>query len=229
MEFEAEIQEIIVETSDTKTLRVERPAYFGFVPGQFVNVTLMTQEDGRVRRAYSIASSPLEPHIDLTVRQLPGGLVSKILTEGIRVGDRLNLRGPYGRFVIEERKPVWIAGGSGIVPFRSMWRYFEATKARTDFTLLYATKSFDQIIYRDELAALLQRGHRILHTFTQEAPAGWSGFFGRIDQRMLAAVVPEFNGPLFYICGPPSMCDDISRHLIEIGVQRPNIRMEKYD
>ena len=104
MEFEAEIRDIIAETSDTKTLRVDRPAYFGFVSGQFVNVTLMTPEDGRVRRAYSIASSPLEPHIDLTVRQLPGGLVSKILTDDVSIGDRLNLRGPYGRFVFEERK-----------------------------------------------------------------------------------------------------------------------------
>src|SRR5262245_6568508 len=229
MEFEAEIREIIVETSDTKTLRMNRPAPFGFVPGQFVNVTLLTQEDGRVRRAYSIASSPLEPRIDLTVRQLPGGLVSKILTEDVRIGERLNLRGPYGRFVFEERKLVWIAGGSGIVPFRSMWRYIDETRSRTDFILLYASKSFDQIIYRHELAALLQRGRRILYTFTQEAPAGWDGFIGRIDQRMLTAVVPEFNGPLFYICGPPLMCDDVARHLAEIGVPRLNIRMEKYD
>jgi len=229
MEFEAEIRDIIAETSDTKTLRVDRPAYFGFVSGQFVNVTLMTPEDGRVRRAYSIASSPLESHIDLTVRQLPGGLVSKILTDDVSIGDRLNLRGPYGRFVFEERKLVWIAGGSGIVPFRSMWRYIEGTKSRADFTLLYATKSFDQIIYREELAALSQQGHRILHTLTRDAPAGWSGFLGRIDQRMLTAAIPDFNGPLFYICGPPSMCDDVARHLIDIGVQRLNIRTEKYD
>src|SRR5688572_7566236 len=99
MEFEAAIREIIVETSDTKTLRADRPADFTFVPGQFVNVTFMTREDGRVRRAYSIASSPLEPYIDLTVRQLPGGLVSTILTQEVMIGERLNLRGPYGRFL----------------------------------------------------------------------------------------------------------------------------------
>src|SRR5262249_33615699 len=121
MEFEAEIRDIIVETADTKTVRVDRPADFSFVPGQFVNVTFMTPEDGRVRRAYSIASSPLERYIDLTIRQMPGGLVSRILTEDVRIGDHLNLRGPYGRFVFEERILVWIAGGSGIVPFRSMW------------------------------------------------------------------------------------------------------------
>jgi ferredoxin-NADP reductase len=229
MEFEAAIRDIIVETFDTKTLRMDRPAGFSFVPGQFVNVTLMTREHGRVRRAYSIASSPLEPYIDLTVRQMPGGLVSTILTEEVSIGERLNLRGPYGRFILEERPLVWIAGGSGIVPFRSMWRYIEEAKTSTDFTLLYATKSFDQIIYRDELAALLHRGRRILHTFTQEAPADWNGFLGRIDPQMLAATIPEFNIPLLYVCGPPAMCDDVARHLVQLGAPRPNIRLEKYD
>jgi ferredoxin-NADP reductase len=229
MEFEAEIRDIIVETSDTKTLRVDRPADFGFVPGQFVNVTLMTREDGRVRRAYSIASSPLEPYIDLTVRQMPGGLVSRILTEDVGIGETLNLRGPYGRFVFEDKTLVWIAGGSGIVPFRSMWRYIEETRSLTDFTLLYATKTFDQIIYREELAAMLHRGRRILHTFTQEAPAGWNGFLGRVDQRILTALISEFREPLFYVCGPPAMCDDVGRHLVQLGTPRLNIRMEKYD
>jgi ferredoxin-NADP reductase len=228
MEFEAEIRDIIVETSDTKTLRMDRPANFNFVPGQFVNVTLLTP-DGRVRRAYSMASSPHEPYIDLTVRRLPGGLVSKILTEDVRIGERLNLRGPYGRFVFEERKLVWIAGGSGIVPFRSMWRYIEEAHSSAEFTLLYATKSFDQIIYRGELAELSERGRRILHTFTTEAPAGWTGFIGRVDRRMLSAVVSEFSCRLFYVCGPPAMCNDVAHHLGEMGVPRLNIRTEKYD
>jgi ferredoxin-NADP reductase len=229
MEFEAEVREIIVETSDTKTLRLDRPADFTFVPGQFVNVTLMTREDGRVRRAYSIASSPLEPYIDLTVRQLPGGLVSTILTEEVTIGRPLNLRGPYGRFVLEHKQLVWIAGGSGIVPFRSMWRYIRETGSRIDFTLLYATKTLDQIIYREELAGLAQEGRRILHTFTTETPAGWTGFHGRIGPQMLTAAVPEFATPVFYVCGPPAMCDDVARHLAELGAPRVNIRTEKYD
>jgi glycine betaine catabolism B len=229
MEFESRIRDIIVETSDTKTLRLDRPADFTFIPGQFVNITLTTREDGRVRRAYSIASSPLESQIDLTVRQMPGGLVSRILTEDVAIGDRLNLRGPYGRFVLEDRKLIWIAGGSGIVPFRSMWRFIEETNSPADFTLLYVSKTLDQIIYRDELSALLQRGRRILHTLTQETPIGWKGFIGRINQPMLSATIPELNDRLFYICGPPAMCDDVARHLMDMGVLRLEIRTEKYD
>jgi ferredoxin-NADP reductase len=229
MEFEGEIRSIIAETSHTKTLRIDRPPDFTFVPGQFVNVTLTTREHGRVRRAYSVASSPLELHIELTVQHLPGGLVSRILTQDAMPGDRLNLRGPYGRFVLDNRRLVWVAGGSGIVPFRSMWRYIEETGSELDFTLLYTNKSFDQIIYRAELDALSRKGHKIFHTFTTETPAGWQGFEGRIDKKMLASAVPELRGNLFYICGPPAMCDDVARHLAELGVTRADIRIEKYD
>ena len=85
------------------------------------------------------------------------------------------------------------------------------------------------LVVAQKLAALLQRGRRILHTFTQEAPAGWTGFLGRIDSQMLSATIPEFSAPLFYICGPPAMCDDVARHLLQFGAARSNIRLEKYD
>src|SRR5689334_13515223 len=124
MEFDAEVIDIIDETPDTRTLRLVRPADFNFVAGQFVNVTI---RNPRARRAYSIASSPQDPHLDLTVRRLPGGLVSKVLTENVAVGETLNLRGPYGRFVLADGPLVWVAGGSGIVPFRSMWRHISQT------------------------------------------------------------------------------------------------------
>src|SRR5215475_14798748 len=148
MEFDAVVTEIIPETADTKTLRCTRPADFDFLPGQFVNVTLALPGGQRVRRAYSIASSPLEPELDLTVRLLPGGLVSPILTNEVAKGDRLSLKGPYGRFVLEDKRLVWIAGGSGIVPFRSMWRYIDQKALSTPFLLLYAVQDVDHLIYR---------------------------------------------------------------------------------
>ena len=229
MEFDAEIAAIIDETADTKTLRLSRPRDFNFIAGQFVNVTLCAPDGKRVRRAYSIASSPLDPHLDLTVRRMPGGIVSTILTTEVTVAQRLNLRGPYGRFLLEDREMVWIAGGSGIVPFRSMWRYLDQTSSSAPFTLLYATKNAEQIIFRDELAALARGRNPVLHTFTADAPAVWNGFRGRVDRRMLSAVVRDFEGPLFYLCGPPVMCDDVALHLRELGVPQSCIRAEKYD
>src|SRR5690242_6917091 len=109
MEFVATVTDIITETADTKTLRFARPAEFTFIPGQFVNVTLCLPGGQRVRRAYSIASSPLEQQLDLTVRRVPDGLVSRILTDQVAIGQQLSLKGPYGRFVLEDKRLVWIA------------------------------------------------------------------------------------------------------------------------
>ena len=229
MEFDATVIDIIAETADTKTFRFTRPAEFSFVPGQFVNVTLCVSGGRRARRAYSIASSPLETQLDLTVRRLPGGLVSTILNDEITVGQRLSLKGPYGRFLLEDQRLVWIAGGSGIVPFRSMWRYIDQKSLSTEFLLLYAVRDIDHLIYLSELNALLQSGKNIFYTFTAEAPPGWTGFRGRIHRAMLTTVVSNFSKTLFYACGPPTMCESITRDLSELGVPRASIRLEEYD
>jgi ferredoxin-NADP reductase len=229
MDFEATVTDIITETADTKTLRLTRPPEFTFVPGQFVNITVSIPGGRPVRRAYSMASSPLEPYMDLTVRRLPGGLVSAILTEEVTVGQRLSLKGPYGRFLLEDRRQVWIAGGSGIVPFRSMWRYIEQRNLSTEFSLLYAIQDVGHLIYRAELDALLERGRNISYTFTAESPVGWTGFRGRIQQSMLTRVVSDFSETLFYVCGPPNMCKATARDLSELGADRGRIRLEEYD
>jgi ferredoxin-NADP reductase len=229
MEFEATVTDVITETSDTKTLRFIRPADFTFVPGQFVNVTLTLPEGRRVRRAYSVASSPLEAALDLTVRRTPGGLMSPILTDEVEVGRRLSLKGPYGRFLLEDKRQVWIAGGSGIVPFRSMWRYIDQQGLSTEFDLLYAVKDPEHLIYRSELDALLRSGRNIAYTFTAHAPIDWTGFRGRIERNMLTRVVADFSEPLFYVCGPPGMCRAVALDLCDLGAQRASIRLEEYD
>jgi glycine betaine catabolism B len=229
MEFDAVVTDIVCETSDTKTLRFTRPPEFTFIPGQFVNVTLRLPGGQRVRRAYSIASSPLEGQLDLTVRRLPDGLVSAILTDEVTVGESLSLKGPYGRFLLEDKRMMWVAGGSGIVPFRSMWRYIDQKALSTEFVLLYAIRDVEHAIYRSELNGLLQAGRSISCTFTREAPCGWTGLRGRIDRTMLQSVVPDFRDIVFYACGPPAMCRSIVCDLTELGVPRVSIRTEEYD
>jgi ferredoxin-NADP reductase len=229
MEFCAVVTDIIVETPDTKTLRFRRPPDFTFVPGQFLNVTLCLPGARRVRRAYSIASSPLEEQLDLTIRRVPDGLVSPILTDEVKVGQPISLKGPYGRFLLTDKRMIWFAGGSGIVPFRSMWRYIDQKEASTEFALLYAIPDVEHLIYRSELNGLLQAGKSIAYTFTRQAPTGWTGLRGRIDRAMLQAIVPDFCATAFYACGPPGMCHSIVCDLIELGVPRDGIRTEEYD
>jgi ferredoxin-NADP reductase len=225
-----QIKRIIQETSETKSFCMDiANEPFAFTPGQFVNVTANVTPQNRIRRAYSIASSPLDPEIVLTVKKMEFGRLSKYLCDVVKEGDSLNVRGPYGRFVLDrDTDLVFIAGGSGVVPFRSMWRFIRQTKSEQKICLLYASKSARHIIYRDELEELA-REHRVVHTFTANNDPAWEGYSRRIDADMLKEVIGDFTGKLFYACGPPTLCECVVGILSGFGVEGERIRLEKYD
>src|SRR5262245_5415505 len=165
----ARLDKIVQETCETKSFVFDLgSSALTFIPGQFVNVTANITENFRVRRAYSIASSSLDVEFQLTVKRMENGRLSTFLCDKAAVGDLLDIRGPYGRFTLEPdaTKVVFIAAGSGIVPFRSMWRYIAQKPLDIHVTLLYASKSLSHIIYRDELAALPRPRFNVVHTLT---------------------------------------------------------------
>jgi ferredoxin-NADP reductase len=226
------VQRIFEETPETKSFSLDVAGEpLEFEPGQFVNVTVETPGNKRFRRAYSIASSPLDPELLLTVKRIEIGRLSEYLCHALAPGDSLNIRGPYGRFVLHQdvQELVFIAAGSGIVPFRSMWRYVRQTRSRQNISLLYASKSARYVIYRNELDALGQAGYRVVHTFTRNDDPSWTGYSRRIDPDMLVEFVQQFSKKFFYVCGPPEFCDCIVSDLIGLRVERQNIKTEKYD
>ena len=97
------------------------------------------------------------------------------------------------------------------------------------FSLLYASKSQDHIIYRDEIEHLSKAGYHVVHTLTRSNDPDWKGYSRRIDLDMLIEFVGDFRHPLFYVCGPPEFCNCIVRYLCDLGVQRDRIKTEKYD
>jgi ferredoxin-NADP reductase len=204
---------------------------FAFLPGQFVNVTANMTENSRVRRAYSVASSPLDTDFRLTVKRMEGGHLSTFLCDRAAVGDVLDIRGPYGMFTLEENvaEVVFIAAGSGIVPFRSMWRYIAQKPLDMKVTLLYASKSPRYVIYREELASIASARFRVVHTFTRNDDPAWGGYTRRIDPDMLWEVIRTFEDKYFYVCGPPAMCNCVVVYLQDFGVERARIKTEKYD
>jgi ferredoxin-NADP reductase len=226
------VRNILEETPETKSFSLDLASEpFRFQPGQFVNVTVELLDKRRAHRAYSIASSPLDPDLVLTVKRMQAGVVSKHLCDQFKVGDLLHIRGPYGRFTLDEtvRDAVFIAAGSGIVPFRSMWRYVLQTGVDTRWSLLYASRSLRYAIYRDELRALSQSGFRVIHTFTENDDPLWTGYSRRIDREMLVEFVEHFEDKIFYICGPPEFCNSTAAHLMSLKVERERIKTERYD
>src|SRR5215213_11373891 len=149
---------IIDETPRTKSLVLDVPGWVGHRAGQHVDVRLTAEDGYQAERSYSIASTPEARHVTLTVERLDDGEVSPYLTDGLQAGDQIELRGPIGGYftwqVASGGPLLLIAGGSGIVPLMAMIRHRAAQKSSVPTRLLYSSRDFDDIIYRQELAQL---------------------------------------------------------------------------
>ena len=150
----AKVLAVAVETASVRTIMLDVPDWPGHQAGQHVDIRL-TDEDGYVaERSYSIASAPGEP-VALTVERLDDGEVSPYLTDELRAGDELELRGPIGGYFVWEPEDggplLLLAGGSGIVPLRSILRHRERTGSTVPVRLLYSSRTLDDVIYRGEL------------------------------------------------------------------------------
>jgi ferredoxin-NADP reductase len=155
------------------------PAWPGHRAGHHVDVRLTAEDGNQTERSYSIASAPEEPMVELTVERLEDGEVSPYLTEVRRVGDPLELRGPFtGYFVwcMEDGGPLLpVAGGSGLVPLMAMLRHRAARMSAVEARLLLSVRSVDDMLYRDELERTdAADGVCVHYTFTREPPPDWA-------------------------------------------------------
>src|SRR6266446_9448087 len=144
------------ETARTKSLTLSVPNWPGHLAGQHVDLRLTADDGYQAERSYSIASPPEDgQHITLTIERLDDGEVSPYLTEELRPGDELELRGPIGGyFVWEERLGgplLLVAGGSGLVPLRSMLRHRAAAGSTVPTRLILSSRSAEDQLYADEL------------------------------------------------------------------------------
>lgn len=212
----AEVLKIIDETPRVKSLVLDVPGWPGHRPGQHVDVRLTAEDGYQAQRSYSVASAPESAHVMLTIELIEGGEVSPYLTSDVRPGDKFELRGPIGGYfvwTVAIGGPLFVvAGGSGIAPLMAMLRHRAALKSTIPALLLYSSRTFEDIIYREELDGLAGRndGLTVVHTLTRRQPLGWTGGARRIDRSLLASVGLSAKArPKIFICGPTS--------LVEIG------------
>jgi ferredoxin-NADP reductase len=231
----AEIADIVVETARVKSLVLNLSAWPGHKAGQHVDVRLTAEDGYQAQRSYSVASAPEASRVVLTVERIEEGEVSPYLTQDAQVGDRFEIRGPIGGYfvwTVAMDGPLFlIAGGSGIVPLMAMLRHRAAAKGNAPATLLYSSRSPDDIIYRGELERLAaQDGNlKIVHTLTRKQPASWTGFSRRIDADMLAQTgCPPNAKPRVFICGPTPFVETAARALVDLGHDRHLIKTERF-
>jgi ferredoxin-NADP reductase len=224
------------ETVRVKSITLTVPNWTRHRPGQHVDVRLTAEDGYQAERSYSIASPPQEARrLALTIERIDGGEVSPYLVDQLTVGDNLELRGPIGGYFVWETRMggplLLIAGGSGVVPLMAMIRHRAALKSAIPTRLLYSSPSYDDVIYRDELARLLEGGTQlqVSYTLTRVQPHEWTGYHRRIDADLLREVAwPPDERPLVFICGPTPFVETAAANLVALGYEPERIKTERF-
>jgi ferredoxin-NADP reductase len=225
----ADVVEVVAETPRVKTIAFDVPGW----PGQHVDVRLTAEDGYQAERSYSIASAPDGERVELTVERLDDGEVSPYLTDELQPGDQLELRGPVGGYFVWEPSQggplLLVAGGSGVVPLIAMIRARAAAGSDADVRLLFSSRSWEEIIFREELERLSGDGLAVLHTLTRSRPPGWTGYARRVDAEMLAEVGPgPAKRPRIYVCGPTPLVEAAAEALVQLGHEPRLIKTERF-
>jgi ferredoxin-NADP reductase len=229
----------VIETSPvtprTKSLFLEVPGWGGHRAGQHVDVRLTAEDGYQAQRSYSIASAPENGRIELVIERLDDGEVSPYLTDELRAGDGLELRGPIGGWFAWDAKEggplLLIAGGSGIAPLMAMVRHRKAAGSGTPTRLLFSSRSYAEIIFREELERLDAEDEtlEVIHTLTRSQPENWPGYDRRIDGEMLQEVsYPPEERPLAFVCGPTPLVETVATALVRLGHDPARVKTERF-
>ncbi|MCE9677981.1 hybrid-cluster NAD(P)-dependent oxidoreductase [Shewanella sp. AS1] len=198
------------ETHDVTSFRFqgESRVKFHFKPGQFLTFLLQINGEG-VARSYTISSSPSRPYsLVVTIKRIPGGLVSNYLIDNLQVGHSVNVLGPDGAFNlidIPAEKYLFLSGGSGITPMYSMTRWLLDTQIGSDIAFIHSAKSLEDLIFNRELAEMARRHSQFRLNYTLESGESCPDLDtldGRISLAALQQLVPDFHERTIFVCGP---------------------------
>lgn len=232
----ATVKSIKRETPRVKTFTLVLPDWTPHRAGQHYDLRLTAPDGYQAQRSYSIASEPERTgEIDLTIELLDDGEVSSYMHETVVEGDLVEVRGPIGGYFVWEAALggplLLIAGGSGVVPLMAMVRQRAAADSNVPTSLLYSSRTPEDIIYAQELEQLqaANDGLKVFHTLTRAQPPGWTGYARRIDAPMLAEVAKPLGGaPMVFICGPTLLVEAAANGLVQAGIAPALIKTERF-
>ncbi len=215
--------------------RFERPADFQFKAGQFMNVTLIeppeTDAEGNTR-SFSIASAPFET--DLTVATRMRDTAFKRVLKAMPPRSEVSIAGPFGSFFLRQssRPAVFLAGGIGITPFRSMLLQAAREELSRRLFLFYSNRRPEDAPFLEELLGLEPKTNciRVIGTMTdmQKSQRPWQGETGYINRKMLAKYVDDLAAPIYYSAGPPGLVAAVRKMLSQAGISEDDIVTEEF-
>lgn len=209
------------ETKDAFSIILEKPAGLNFYPGQYLDIELPVNDPLGKSRIFSLSSSPSEDFLIITVKK--GITPYKKRLELLKEGEVISSSHPAGTVVIDDSAPiVMLAGGVGIAPHRSMIKWAVDQNLTLPITLIYSN-SDPEFIFKKELDEWQQQLPNLKVVYHNSSQ-------GRLDQEKLKLYpIPYSLYPIFYLAGPPQMVDDFEKILLKIGIDKINIRTDRFD
>jgi ferredoxin-NADP reductase len=233
----ATVRDVVTRTPRIKSFMLVPAMPFRFQAGQHVDVRLTAPDGYRAMRSYSIASAPEETtSFELAVERLDDGEVSPFFHDVVVSGDEIELRGPLGGYFLwpahDTGAVLLIGGGSGVVPLVSMIRHRRASDDPRPVTLLYSARTWDDVIYREELLELDGRsdGFRLKMTLTREGAHRPGDYSRRVDAAMIAETLAAFASPPsnIFVCGTNAFVNAAADGALAAGIPAASILTERY-
>lgn len=234
--FQTELRKSEEIAERTMAFHFEKPAGFEFRAGQFVDVTLLNppQMDSQgAIRTFTIASAPYEEEILLATRMRSSAF--KRVLAALYPGAKVKLEGPIGSFTLHKdssKAAVFLAGGIGITPFRSIVRQAIKDKLPHQIYLFYSNRRPEDAAFLGELRRLSASDSHFIFVPTMDGMENsrlpWNGRRDSINRELLMQHLCDLSGPIYYAAGPPAMVAAMRQLLTQLGVDEDDIRTEEF-
>lgn len=223
--FVLSLQQKIKLSSDTYEFVFNKTPDFNFTPGQYMEWTLPHQrEDSRGNRRYfSIASSPTEDKLSMTVKFYDPSSTYKKRLISLEPGEKIIASQVAGDFILPKnlkKQFVFIAGGVGIAPFRSMIQYIIDKNLTTDIILLFTNRTKEDILFAEIFDRARLNGVKTIYNLTnaESAPQDWTGTVGYITPEKIQQLIPDYKNRVYYLSGPQPMVQNFEETLRKVSV-----------
>ena len=235
-------QDAVIERIETQTARVKSfflhpSSWRSFQAGQHLDVRLTAPDGYQAQRSYSVASAPgLEGFYELVVERLEDGEISPFFHDVAEIGDAVEIRGPFGGHFVwgpEDGGPLLlVGGGSGVAPLMSILRHRAAVGGEVAVVLLQAARTWDDVIYREELIArdAAEAHLSLLLSLSRDTARRPQDAGRRIDASLLEVTLERLGAAprLTFVCGSNPFVEAVSGHLLDLGLSAQTIRTERF-
>jgi len=220
--YTVKIKSIQRVTHDVLKIVTEKPAHFKFTPGQATEISINKEGWQNEKRPFTFTCLPYSDFLEFTIKTYPShkGVTNEILK--LKINDELILHDVFGA-ITYKGEGVFIAGGAGVTPFISIFRYLKSQREIGDNKLIFANKSKDDIILKEEFENTL--GKNFINILSEEKVDGYA--HGQITAGFLKAYIGKSTKNV-YICGPPPMMEAIEKQLIRLKIDKKQIIKEAF-